>query len=463
MDIKRLRSQLCYAIPELSSSLTDSDLTELKWPTVKRIFALLIEQHEGSELCEQRTALAGLLFERNSVLSDRRNGKGRGQNSKEQRSDEDSAFRTTFYRIVVDALTVLQWPPAMEAFSDPLGALLCDNSTMISAVTHLLQRGRRQQNEVQTQPATTLVTPSREQCMQANESRSNERTRAINMVDTATTGPHSPVSSQLDKLRDEVAAFSPTVDWSPRGDTVKPAEALQHALFIAQHQNEVLSKSLKQMQEAVCARENAESRMSILLGELKSTIDEIVGMGNGKPTAHRHPNPRMGSVISGGVKNDSSGILTEELELEFQREVEREEKEERDRLGGKETAQIGITLSSAPSKGSLAKPAIGNKPVAGSHAAPASSLGSSVLWTKLHGRIGTLHQQWEEARADARRAVVQVAEVLPPLDLGNEFSYAKNRSPGGDERTSTGNRKGSSVATSMSQSCRLRLHQVWIS
>ena len=468
MDIKELRSQLCHAIAELSSSLTDGDLTELKWPTVKRIFALLIEHHTGSELWDQRNALTTLLHERNLVLSSRRNGTARNH-TKEQRSDEDSTFRTMFYRIVLDALTILRWPPAMEVFSDPLGALHDDNVTIISAITHLLQRGGRRQNDARTKSATMYGTPPAEKNIPANEGRSSERKRTmINFDDSASIVPSPPELTPLDKVRDEVAAFSPTVDCSSRSDSNPPVESLRYSLNLAHHQNEVLSKSLKQIQEAVCIRENAESRMSIILGELKTTVDEIVGLGNGKRPAYRQSDARAGAAaVKGGKIDNNSTILTGELELEFRREVEREEKDEHDRRRDKEGAQIGLT-SNAPNSSSLAKSAVGNKHrsddnsvVAPAHAT-ASSSESSILWTRLHGRIGTLHQQWEEARGDARRAVVQVAEVLPPHDLGNGYLYVKTRSPGGDERTSSGSRMGSNGTNAMSLSRRLRLHQVRI-
>jgi hypothetical protein len=349
----------------------------------------------------------------------------------------------------------------MEAFNGGI-ALLSDNSTIISAITHLLQKGWRQQKEAQIQSATVLGTPTSEKRIPADESRSSERKRIIRIVDNAASVPCAPELTSLEKVRDEVAAFSPTADWSSHSNVKPPGDSLRHTLHIVQHQNEVLSKSLKQVQEAVCVRENAESRMSVILGELKSTVDEIVGLGTGKRTAYRQSNSRTGAVPDGVVKDDNDRILTDDLEFEFRREVEREEKDERDRRGDREAARVGLTIS-APSRSSLTKKAaIGTMHgVDNNSVAPSSSSGSSILWTKVHGRIDALQQQWEEARGDARRAVVQVAEVLPPLDIGNEYSYAKNRSPGGDEHTSSGSRRSSySAVNGMSQSCRLRLHQV---
>ena len=199
--------------------------------------------------------------------------------------------------------------------------------------------------------------------------------------------------------------------------------------------------------EAIGARENAEARLSFIFGELKATVDEIVGIGMG--TTRKRPGIQSGTVLnvngsvtSGSVLNTSHSmavqgkvqdkrVLTDELEIEFRREIEREEKVERNELRDKDEVHIGITLNDAGKNASRSKRTVidtSKVPVGQQHDLPSAVTGSSVVWSKLQGRLSELHQQWEEARRDSRSAVLMNADVLPTTNSNSDCTYLRNRS-----------------------------------
>ena len=90
--------------------------------------------------------MSGLLQARNTLLTSRRNGKDNV--SKAVKNEQDIEFKHVFLRIVIDGLTLLRWPPALEAFSDPLDSLLNDRNTIVSAITHLLYKGVLKHSEI---------------------------------------------------------------------------------------------------------------------------------------------------------------------------------------------------------------------------------------------------------------------------------------------------------------------------
>ena len=136
MNIAELRSLLSHSIHDLGE-ITSAEVFDLKWPITKRILSKLIEN--SPELHAQSDALSGLLQARNTLLISRRNGKDIV--GKAVQNEQDVEFKHVFLRIVIDGLTVLRWPQALESFSDPLDSLLNDRTTILSAITHLLHKG----------------------------------------------------------------------------------------------------------------------------------------------------------------------------------------------------------------------------------------------------------------------------------------------------------------------------------
>jgi len=135
--VAHLVSRLHHAVVELADVRVD-DLQAGKWPTTKRVLALLVE-HAGPRLDDQRVALERLLHTRNVALTARR--KAQPAVPAEVKAEQDAEFKTAFLRVVVDALVVLRWPPALEAFSDPLGLLMDDKAAMLAAIAFLLDKG----------------------------------------------------------------------------------------------------------------------------------------------------------------------------------------------------------------------------------------------------------------------------------------------------------------------------------
>jgi hypothetical protein len=55
----------------------------------------------------------------------------------ESRKENEMLNRTKYLRIIINGLTRLRWPPALEAFSDPLHDLMNDRDTFISALLYI--------------------------------------------------------------------------------------------------------------------------------------------------------------------------------------------------------------------------------------------------------------------------------------------------------------------------------------
>lgn len=60
---------------------------------------------------------------------------------REIRNELENSYRSKFLQVVVKALTRLQWPPTLEAFSNPLNDLFDDNEVIHSAIKYLLEIG----------------------------------------------------------------------------------------------------------------------------------------------------------------------------------------------------------------------------------------------------------------------------------------------------------------------------------
>ena len=135
--VAHLVSRLHHAVAELADIRVD-ELQAGKWPTMKRVLALLVE-HAGPRLDDQRVALERLLHTRNVALTARR--KAQPAVPAEMKAEQDAEFKTAFLRVMVEALVVLRWPPALEAFSDPLGLLMDDKAAMLAAIAYLLDKG----------------------------------------------------------------------------------------------------------------------------------------------------------------------------------------------------------------------------------------------------------------------------------------------------------------------------------
>jgi hypothetical protein len=110
-EITLLRSQLQNVSEDLQS-LTNADIIQMKWSIRKRILTSLLAQ--SPTLRDQSEELEELLEKRSIVLNEQRKTTASSNDSnREARIESEKTFRTTFMRIVLAALTMLQWPPGI--------------------------------------------------------------------------------------------------------------------------------------------------------------------------------------------------------------------------------------------------------------------------------------------------------------------------------------------------------------
>lgn len=112
-EINLLRSQLQYISDDLQS-LTNADVAEMKWQIRKRILTSLLSQ--SPTLRDQSEELVELLEHRSTVLNEQRKSStstndNNNNINRETRIESEKNFRTKFMRIILSALTILQWPP----------------------------------------------------------------------------------------------------------------------------------------------------------------------------------------------------------------------------------------------------------------------------------------------------------------------------------------------------------------
>lgn len=111
MDPSILRSKLCYAIEELQN-LTTQDLIDCKWPVLQRIFILIIAKTPILNGINEK--ILDLMELRNIELHTRRISNENKNDSKIKWNEQNATFKTGFYRIIIEGLTLLRWPPGSK-------------------------------------------------------------------------------------------------------------------------------------------------------------------------------------------------------------------------------------------------------------------------------------------------------------------------------------------------------------
>lgn len=287
MDLDDLRRRLQWSCSDEFSSLTSKDLKELKWATVSRVFATLFRNCPS--LKEDNDALCELMECRNKEMNERRRliTTCRAENNydRDVRLEEERVYRTGFMRIILSGLTKLRWPPALEAFSDPLDSLLHDHSVILTAFSFIVNFGmpharepvdRKKlsptRDEVASFSRITREIPERDingplenisTTILSTGTESSFDTRSINIEspvkkynrNDTSGGQHNctifrgNTESEINDLQ-----FKHGSGYSCRGidfDAAnKPqdyAELLQ-AFQVSQYQNEILSRQLKRLQ-----------------------------------------------------------------------------------------------------------------------------------------------------------------------------------------------------------------------
>jgi hypothetical protein len=132
INLSSLRSQLTFFCADLQN-LTVTDIKELKWTTKKLVLTSLISQSPLFE--HQNEELALLTSERGNEI------RRLASADRSARFSAENIFRNQFMQIILSCLTELKWPPAIEAFANPLPLLLSDKDINYFAISYLLNFG----------------------------------------------------------------------------------------------------------------------------------------------------------------------------------------------------------------------------------------------------------------------------------------------------------------------------------
>ncbi len=120
-----LRSQLAHHCSELNN-LTAAELIECKWNTRKLVFSSLLSNCPVfTNSCEE---IERLILERESKV------RSVSSDDRSLRMEVERSFRKSFMEVILKCLVELGWPPALEAFSNPLPSLCGDIATIVDAI-----------------------------------------------------------------------------------------------------------------------------------------------------------------------------------------------------------------------------------------------------------------------------------------------------------------------------------------
>jgi len=215
---------------------------------------------------------------------------------REARLEAERIYRTSFMRIILAGLTKLRWPPALEAFSDPLDSLLHDRAVILSAFSYILKFGtpvQRMRESLPTQQSQASPPPEREINIEESDVSSNHNMN-MSFLSAGSESSFSSRSIGIDSPRRGNSEFDTSDNQFPRTvfekrgesrsingssssqsksgsvrggrgnemlaitDRPKDYATLLQAFEVAQYQNEVLSKQLKRLQVCTCSRNIAQ-------------------------------------------------------------------------------------------------------------------------------------------------------------------------------------------------------------
>lgn len=263
VNLAILRSQLVQSCASLRN-LTLTDLETCKWSVRKNIFSNLIESSQA--LYDYHIRLEELLERKNKdvAIQKQRN------TPREKVIEQEHMFRSNFMNIVLDCLTYIRWPPANEAFSDPLGQLLSsDNAFVCSAIAYMA-------THTLPQPAAPRPNSSRQHIsspavkendnLKYEEVSSNARhalsvnnisniseantvdTHHLNSIDMSGMSANGKTSNRANKADGNI---SQTTEYSTPAST-SSMSGMQHVIEILQKQNELLQERVNNMQVNMC-------------------------------------------------------------------------------------------------------------------------------------------------------------------------------------------------------------------
>mmetsp|Transcript_18429 Transcript_18429/g.34432 ORF Transcript_18429/g.34432 Transcript_18429/m.34432 type:complete len:830 (+) Transcript_18429:106-2595(+) len=476
MDVSALRSRLVFLLGDDLKNLTLSDLKEGSFRTSRLVFSSLV--FSGRTLQEEAERLALINDSRTRKLGLLRNK----SDSRDDRKRVEEEYRHSFFEIILKSLLDLQFPPALEPFSDPLSSLkddldfrlvamqfLLDNAvvgagamTDVSAMPILNEEDHTQHSKQhishssqpsprgftfdelcteppprqtssnsqqrQTQPRTT---PQRHQKQQKQYFPPKNVTSSDSSSSFSGDQEHPPPPRSSDFMSDHPIPPSTRERCSQvessSHNLINEYDVLRQSYEILQHHNEQLSKQLKILQNTVCQRNAMEVKMDLLMRDFSAMVSEIADIATpGVESTSLRPHNTSNPPPSTPPNHTSSRPLGAVLE---------------ENAAGRR-----------------------KRPVSGSHVhvnesqhRESDSTAATVHWKQLQSRIQSVHTRWKSMRREAKRSVLATVSVHANASTqpGDGFSQHKAASFGGNSHLRTpgkesrqGSRGGISTAKS---------------
>eukprot|EP01031_Cornospumella_fuschlensis_P032340 gene32340-39110_t len=293
MNLTRLRSKLSYACPDLQT-LTLKDLEEFPWTTKQRLCLALFQ--DSHLLQEKHQRLQMLIEEKSLTLA---NWKKLLPNAikKEEKKEYEHQFRHRFLQIFVEGLEELKWPPALEAFSNPIASLQSDNSVFHNAVDFLVSVIYPASDGIASRhPALEEIPPSSGK----KEKRPSSAVETVrgDIVTSSSPRPnhHQPQHIEesmqnISSISEQASYMAPSSAMSRKSSAqstrvgIGAAEAPKYLtqesrlVQMLQMQNEELTRRLATLERAVEKRQDAEASVGNLIREFRTSLAEVAQLG----------------------------------------------------------------------------------------------------------------------------------------------------------------------------------------
>ena len=511
-----LRQTLAYMSDDLRN-LTQLDLQESKWPIRKRIFLVLFSMCRS--LVEFNEELSRMVERREEEV-----GEQRAHNlPREQRKESEMYFRAQFMRVVCNGLESIRWPPALEAFADPLVDLMNDKKTFLNAVSFIIKVGGLGSMNSQ-RPSTPKARPS-----SATQRRQKEASSPPSAEGRRPTWDSSPVhptgrdsgsgsvrntpissgsmeishisdASSMKRMygalggkagREPFSNIEDTRDYRDRdgssaggattprqeagGDDPATIKSLRVALESLQGQNMTLSRQLKMAHEATARREKSERSLELIIAQLVQVVGQVASLtGGSSGGSNADVNiPSVSSYVEEAAVEPS--FVTEAEDEMFRREVAREDEEradrERDRKGLKVGGR-GVSVHSGGGSGGTAT-ASSDRDKKGGKKRPVPSHSTSTSASTSASPSGTEHKVtsallWRQTldnlqavRAQWTAAVRDArSSFVEPLALQREESREFLRKAKGGSSPGAGAGAGAGAMRDRSGPAAIRMHRL---
>eukprot|EP00981_Chlorochromonas_danica_P012172 scaffold4592_cov169-Ochromonas_danica.AAC.8 len=137
MNAARLRSKLCMISPDLQN-LTVKEVEDCSWSFRLRTMSTLLRE-AGAGLAEEAQSLEALAEARQATHSSWRQSSTSLSVSKEVRQEYERDYRLRCHTLFLQSLEKMRWPPALEAFSNPLRDLQDETRVFLEATAFLVE------------------------------------------------------------------------------------------------------------------------------------------------------------------------------------------------------------------------------------------------------------------------------------------------------------------------------------